>query len=186
MRPWLLLPVLTACLACGSSKLSRREAEGDIRKDYPVQVLLRVPETAKAAKGSAELAKLAALQEQLTRTGWFTVERSVQGDSEQFSFHRSAAAPGSVQATGGGFQVPAAEAEFVRATRLETSRENDRSTATVTYQVRLVRPTPAFAAFQALFPAAHAGASKDRHASYRREGRSWVLQGTDESFKKVR
>lgn len=183
MRPLLVLPVLVATLACGSTRLSQREAESDIRKDYPVAVLLKVPETAKAVKGSPEHAKLVTLQEGLTRSGWFNVERKSDGDHEQFTFQRSPKAPASVQtAPGGGFQMVAAEAEFVRAVGMS----NRGSEAQVTYLIRLVRPTAAFPMFQAQHPGVRAGDSKERHATYRREGRDWILQGTDEAFKKAR
>jgi hypothetical protein len=183
MRLLLVLPVLVATLACGSTRLSKREAESDIRKDYPVAVLLKVAETAKAVKGSPEHAKLVSLQEGLTRAGWFSVTRAAEGDREQFTFKRSDKAPASVQsAPGGGFQMVAAEAEFVRAVSLDSRG----SEARVTYQIRLVRPTAAFPMFQAQHPGVRAGDAKERHATYRREGRSWVLQGTDEAFKKAR
>ena len=51
------------------AQLSRREAENDIRKDYPVQLVATVPESASAIKGSPEHAKLVALQEVLARPG---------------------------------------------------------------------------------------------------------------------
>ena len=86
MSHLIAVPVLAAALACGPSQLSRREAENDIRKDYPVVVSVRVPETASAIKGSPEHAKLVGLQEALARTGWFTVARAPEGDREKFQF----------------------------------------------------------------------------------------------------
>ena len=80
LRRLIALSVLAVALACGPSPLSRREAERDIRKDYPVQISVRVPESAKAIKGSPEHARLVGLQEALTRTGWFSVARSPDGD----------------------------------------------------------------------------------------------------------
>ena len=177
----LLVPVLAVALACGSARLSRREAEEDIRKDYPVVVAITVPERASAIKGSPDHARLVALQEELTRTGWFTVGRTPEGDREAFAFRLSPSAPKTVRTSAKGFQLPAAEAEFVRATGLEPTRDGAR----VTYQIRLVRPTSLFRLFQDLHPAVHVGETKDRHASYRREGRSWILQDTDESFRKA-
>jgi hypothetical protein len=49
----------------------------------------------------------------------------------------------------------------------------------------LTRPTANFPLFQALHPDVRMGDSKDRHASYRKEGRNWILQDTDETFKKA-
>jgi len=181
MRLLLLIPVLAFTLACGKAQLSRREAEEDIRKDYPVVVAITVPETAKAIKGSPDHAKLVALQEELTRAGWFNVSRVPDGDRETFAFRLSPSAPKNVRTSARGFQLPAAEAEFVRATGLEPTRDGAR----VTYQIRLVRPTSLFRLFQDLHPGVRVGETKDRHASYRREGRNWILQDTDESFRKA-
>jgi hypothetical protein len=176
----ILVPLLAVVLACGPSRLSRREAETDIRKDYPVQVNLLVPETASAVKGSPEHAKLVILQEMLTRPGWFNVARSPQGDRETFIFKPAPSAPPAIRPAPRGFQLPAAEAEFVRATAMGPDRDGTR----VTYQIRLVRPTPFFGVFQAMHPGVKIGDTKDRHATYRRQGRDWVLQGTDEAFRK--
>ena len=182
MRTLLLVPVLVATLACaGKARLSRQEAESDIRKDYPVVVAITVPETAKAVKGSPEHARLVALQEELAKTRWFQATRTPDGDREQFTFRLSAGAPKDITTGAKGFQVPVAAAEFVRAVALEPTRDGAR----VTYQIRLVRPTPQFHLFQELHPGVRVGETKDRHASYRREGRSWILQDTDETFKKA-
>jgi hypothetical protein len=35
-----------------------------------------------------------------------------------------------------------------------------------------------------MHPGVKIGDTKDRHATYRRQGRDWVLQGTDEAFRK--
>jgi hypothetical protein len=176
------VPVLAAALACGPSQLTRREAEKDIRQDYPVVVTVRVPETANAIKGSPEHARLVGLQEALGKTGWFSVVRSTQGDREQFQFKLKPQAPKSIRTGASGFELPAAEAEFVRIMpRLETTRDGVR----VTYLVRLVHPTEHFPVFLALHPGVRIGETKERHASYRREGRSWILTETDEAFKKA-
>lgn len=181
MRPLLLLPLLLLTLACGPSRLSRREAENDLRKDYPVTVAVEFRASAKAVKGSPEHAKLLALEESLTKTGWFTAQRAPAGDRESFTFQATAAAPKTLRATAEGFRMAAAEADFVRAIRLDSNR----ATARVTYQIRLVRPTPFFGIFQALHPTAHLGDTHGREATYRREGRAWILQGTNETFKKA-
>lgn len=181
-RNLLLVPVLAAVLGCGPSQLTRREAENDIRKDYPVVVSVRVPEAASAIKGSADHARLVALQEALARTGWFGAERNVQGDREAFRFRLKPGAPKTIRAGAAGFEMPAAEAEFVRVLpRLETTGDGMR----VSYLVRLVHPTEHFPVFQALHPGVKIGETKERHASYRRQGRAWMLAGTDEFFKKA-
>ena len=182
MRHLLLVPVLAATLACGGkARLSRQEAEEDIRKDYPVVVAITVPEAEKAIKGSPEHARLVALQEDLGKTGWFQATRTPDGDREQFAFRLAPSAPKTITTTAKGFQVPVAQAEFVRAVGLEPTRDGAR----VTYQIRLVKPTAQFHLFQELHPGVRIGETKDRHASYRREGRSWILQDTDETFRKA-
>jgi len=182
MRRLIIVPVLAAALACGPSRLTRREAERDIRQDYPVVVSVRVAESAKAIKGSPEHARLVGLQEALTRTGWFAVSRSPEGDREQFQFKLKPQAPRTIRTSASGFELPAAEAEFVRVLpRLETTRDGLR----VTYLIRLVHPTELFPVFLALHPGVRIGETKERHASYRREGRSWILTETDEAFKKA-
>ena len=173
----LLLPIL----ACGSARLSRQEAEQDIRQDYPVQVVVLVPETAHAAAGSPELTRLVALQEGLARTGWFSAMRHTEGGQEVFSFKANPSAPATVKLAAKGWEIPAARAVFVRAQDLKTSGDSAR----VTYEIRLAEPTPEFGLFQTLHPDARIGQSKSRHALYRKQGRAWILQGTDETLKKV-
>jgi len=182
MRMLLAIPVLAIFLGCGPGELSRREAENDIRKDYPVKIVLTVPETASAIKGSPEHAKLVALQEAVAPKGWFTVTRTPEGDRERFAFKPGPSAPGSLQLVAKGYELPAAEAEFVRALGIEKRRDEAR----VTYQIRLVRPTPFFPLFQTLHPGARPGETKDRHASYSRQGRDWMLRDTDETLRKAR
>jgi hypothetical protein len=182
MRPVLLVPVLAATLACGPARLSRREAEHDIRQDYPVRVSVTVPETASAIKGSPEHAKLVALQEAVAPTGQFTVTRTAEGDRERFAFKPGSSAGGEVHLGPKGYELPAAEAEFVRALRMEYLGGEAR----VTYQIRLGRPTRWFGIFQILHPGVRSGDPKERHASYRKDGRSWVLQSTDETFPKAK
>ena len=118
----------------------------------------------------------------LARTGWFTIDRAIEGDREAFRFQPKPQAPKTIRTGAGGFELPAAEAEFVRVLpRLETTRDGAR----VGYLVRLVHPTEHFPLFQALHPGVKIGETKERHASYRRQGRSWVLAETDEFFRKA-
>lgn len=180
MRVALIVPALALTLACGSSKLSRSEAESDIKKDYPVTVMLRIPEKASAIKGSPEHAKLVKLQEAVAKPGWFASSRTEEGDRESFRFTALPGAPKDLRTAPKGWELPVAEAVFVKTTGMEPTRDG----AKVAYQVRLASPTPHFPAFQAVY-GAPIGDTKTRHAIYRKEGRSWVLQGTDEAFKKA-
>ena len=181
MRTLLAVPVLIAILACGSAKLSRREAEGDIRKDYPVQIVVTIPESASAIKGSPEHARLVALQEAVAAKAAFAVTRKIEGDRETFAFKPGASAPKDLRLSPKGYELPAAEAEFVRAVNIEYMRDSAR----VSYQIRLGRPTAWFGLFQTLHPGVRAGETKERHALYRKEGRNWILQNTDETLKKL-
>jgi hypothetical protein len=181
MRRYLMVPMLLATVACGSSRLTRSEAEKDIRQNYPVIVPLKIPKMASAIKGFPEYAKLVVLSEQLQSKGWFKVTRQPAGDGEQFTFAIQTSAPSEVHTAAKGYQIPAAEAEFVKATRLELTRDG----AKVTYEIRLVRPTANFGIFQAVYPDARIGKTKTRTAIYRKEGRKWVLMETDEKFKQT-
>jgi len=176
------VPVLAAALACGPSRLTRREAERDIRKDYPVVVAVRIPASAQVAKGSSEHTRLAALQDALTRAGWFSVVRAENGDQAEFRFMANPKAPRAVKAVPGGFELRAAEAEFVR---ILPGLATTPGSARVSYLIRLVRPQEGFPVFQRLHPGVKLYETKERHATYRKEGQDWVLQGTDESFKKA-
>ena len=120
------------------------------------------------------------MQDLLTKPGWFAVFRTEEGDRERFNFKVLGQAPKDFRTTVKGIEIPAAEAQFLRTTRMEPTRDG----AKVTYQVRLAKPTAYFAIFQALYNA-KIGDTKDRHATYRKDGRSWILQGTDESFRKA-
>ena len=77
--------------------------------------------------------------------------------------------------------MPAAEAVFVRAVRMETTREGAR----VTYEVRLEKPTAQFSLFQTLHPNAKQGQIHQRHATFERRRGAWALTGTDEAFRKA-
>ncbi|MBP1626825.1 MAG: hypothetical protein H6Q00_1300 [Holophagaceae bacterium] len=180
MHRLILVPALIATLACGSNgQLSKREAERDIKQDYPVTVSLRVPNSASAVKGSPEFAKLVAMAESTTKSGWFMVFRTPQGDRERFEFKLLPGAPKSVLTTPKGFEVPAAQAEFVKAVKFEPTREG----AKVTYQIRLAKPTEHFELYAQLHKA-RIGGTTERHATYKKEGRKWILQETDEVYKK--
>jgi len=183
MRP-LLLPALLASLVLGlacSSKLERGKAEDLIRKEYPVVVPVTVPERASAEKGSPEHLRLAALKESLDKSGWFDSTSQAEGGRETFSFRLKSDAPKTIKAAPKGFTMPAAEAVFVRALRMEPTRDGAR----VSYEVRLEKPTAQFPLFQALHPEAKLGQTKQRHATFERRRGSWELTGTDEAFRKL-
>jgi hypothetical protein len=180
MRPALLLPALLLMVAC-SSKLERGKAEDLIRKDYPVVVPVTVPEKASAEKGSPEHLRLVTLKENLDKSGWFDSTLQTDGGRETFTFRLKPDAPKSIKAAPKGFSMPAAEAVFVRAVRLEPTREGAR----VTYEIRLDKPTAQFPIFQAVHPDAKLGQTKPRHATFERRRGSWELTGTDETFRKA-
>lgn len=180
MRRALLLPVLLLTLAC-SSKLERSKAEDRIRKDYPVVVPVTVPEKASADKGSQEHLRLVTLKENLDKSGWFDSSVQTEGGRETFTFRLKPDAPKTIKAAPKGFSIPAAEAVFVRAVRLEPTRDGAR----VTYEIRLEKPTAQFPLFHALYPEAKVGQTKPRHATFERRKGGWDLTGTDEPFRKA-
>ena len=180
LLPCILLPTALLSLACGS-RLQRSRAEALLSKAYPVVVPVIVPEQASAEKGSPEALRLRALQENLAKSGWFDIAESDAGGREAYTFHLKADVPKSITAAPKGFQIPAAEAVFVKALRMEPTREGAR----VLYQIRLANPTAQFPLFQALHPNATLGSTKERHATFERHGGRWELTGTDEAFRKA-
>ncbi|WP_306589461.1 hypothetical protein [Geothrix sp. 21YS21S-4] len=180
MRHALLLPALLLTLAC-SSKLDRAKAEDMIRREYPVVVPVTVPEQASAEKGTSEHARLATLKENLDRSGWFDSAVRTESGREVFTFRLKANAPKAIKAAPKGFSMPAAEAVFVRAVRMEPTREGAR----VVYEIRLENPTDQFPLFQALHSDVKPGAVKQRHATFERLRGAWTLTGTDEAFRKA-
>jgi len=180
MRTVLLLPALLLTLAC-SSKLDRRKAEDLIRPTYPVVVPVTVPEQASADKGSPAHLRLTALKENLDKSGWFESSIKTEGGQETFTFRLKPDAPKAIKAAPKGFAMPAAEAVFVRASNMETTREGAR----VTYEIRLEKPTAQFPLFQALHQEVRVGQVKLRHATFERKGGAWALTATDEVFHKA-
>ncbi|MFN7957496.1 MAG: hypothetical protein U0P46_04095 [Holophagaceae bacterium] len=181
MRALLLLPALLLTLAC-SSKLERSKAEDLIRKDYPVVVPVTVPEKASAEKGSPAHLRITTLKENLEKSGWFTCEVQPEGSQETFTFRLKPDAPKAIKAAPkGGFVMPAAEAAFVRAIKMEPTREGAR----VTYEIQLEKPTAQFALFQALHQDVKVGQTKIRYATFEKRKGAWNLTGTDEVFRKA-
>ncbi len=92
-----------------------------------------------------------------------------------------ARSPSAIRSAPKGFELPAARADFHRAERLEPTRDG----AKVTYSIKLSRPSDFFALFQKVNPNVRIGDIRQRHATYRKEGRSWILDGTDEKDRKI-
>ncbi len=176
----LLIPAALFSVAC-SSRLEKRKAEDLLAKAYPVVVTVPVPELAAAEKGSPGALRLQTLQEDLAKTGWFDIRKADEGNRETYAFRLRPDAPRTITAAPKGFRIPAAEAVFVRALRMEPTREGAR----VTYQIRLANPTAQFPLFQLLHPDVALGAMKERHATFERHGGRWELTGTDEAFHKA-
>jgi hypothetical protein len=180
MRTALLLPVLLLTLAC-SSKLDRTKAEDLIRPTYPVVVPVLVPEKASAEKGSPAYLRLTALKENLDRSGWFESSIKTEGGQDTFTFRLKPDAPKAIKAAPQGFSMPAAEAAFVRAVKMEPTREGAR----VLYEIRLEKPTAQFPLFEAMHQEVRVGQTKLRHATFERRRGTWELTATDEVFHKA-
>jgi len=176
----LLMPIVFLALAC-KPKLSRSQAEGLLAKTYPVVVTVSVPEQVVAEKGSPTAVRLALFKANLASTGWFDLTSSDTGSQETCTFRLKPGAPAAITAAPKGFNLPAAQAVFVRALRMEPTQEGAR----VTYQIRLANPTAQFPLFQILHPKVALGAMKERHATFTRHGGHWELTGTDEVFQKA-
>jgi hypothetical protein len=180
MRIALLVPALLLTLAC-SSKLAKHQAEDLIRKDYPVVVPVTIPEKASAEKGSPAYLRLTSLKENLDKSGWFESSVKTENGQETFTFRLKPDAPKAIKAAPQGFSVPAAEAVFVRAAKMEPTREGAR----VTYEIRLEKPTAQFPLFRVQHQNAQVGQVHLRHATFERRKGSWELTGTDEVFRKA-
>lgn len=173
--------ILALSLACGSPKLRKAEAESQLRKLYPVTVMLKVPEQAGAATGSAEGLRLKALAETLSASHWFEASAPDVKGRVTFTAKLLPGAPTTIQAAGQAFRVPVAKAAFDRALR-DDARDGE---TRVIYQIRLEEPTALFPAFQLRYPDAKVGSTKQRHARFTKDGRSWKLAETDEKFGKT-
>ncbi len=180
MRIALLLPTLLLTLAC-TSKLDRRKAEDLIRANYPVMVPVTVPEKASAEKGSPAYLRLTTLLENLDRSGWFASSVRPEGGQETFTFRLKPDAPSTIKTSPQGFSIPAVEAVFVRAVKMEPTREGAR----VLYEVRLEKPTAQFPLFLAQHPSAKVGQIHQRRATFELRKGAWELTATDEVFRKT-
>ena len=120
------------------------------------------------------------MKDNVEKTGWFEVTTKTEGAKETFTFRLKPNAPKAIKAAPKGFSMPAAEAVFVRAIKLEPTREGSR----VVYEIRLEKPTAQFPLFQSLFPDAKLGQTKVRYATFERRKGAWELTGTNEVFHK--
>ena len=168
-------------LACGPSRLEKKDAEAQIRAGYPVTVTLRIPEQAGASAGTAEALRLKGLAEALAHSGWFEASAPEVKGRVEFTARLKPGAPTTIKASGQGFQVPVAQAAFAGL----QAKEERGSEARVAYLIRLEQPTALFPAFELRYPDAKAGATKQRHARFTRDGRAWKLAETDEKFGKA-
>lgn len=182
MRAHPLLPAaaLLLTLAC-RSELKRAEAEELLKAQYPVTVLMKLPSKASAAKGSTQAAELGSLKAAAERSGWFAVEWTESRERVQIALSPTPSAPKEVRAVPAGFMAPVAKAAFVKSLSGQTRGEDAR----VRYQIRLEQPTALFPLFEMKHPGTHLGATKDRHASFRKSGGKWTLAGTDEKYQKA-
>ena len=176
----LVIPIALLALGC-KPRLSRSQAEALLGKAYPVVVTMDLPDQVVAGKGSPAALRLAMFKANLASTGWFDITSSDTGSQETCTFRLRSGAPATITAAPNGFKVPAAQAVFVRALRMQPTREG----AQVTYQIRLTNPTAQFPLFQTLHPTVALGAMKERHATFTRLGGHWELTGTDEVFQKA-
>jgi hypothetical protein len=175
LAPVLLLLASAAC----SRGLNKSSAEAAIRAKYPVIVPVEVPGRVTEPVNSPKVQRAQAFMDNLQKTGWFDITKTDdKGGQVVYAFAAKPGAPGRASETG--WLVPAAQAVFVNATGLT---ENG-NTAKVTYQIKLASPTAQFALFELLHPAVRIGDSKPRHAVFEKQGGTWVLTGTDESFTK--
>ncbi|HJV21678.1 MAG TPA: hypothetical protein VJ570_03225 [Holophagaceae bacterium] len=173
--------LLALSLACGSSKLEKADAETQLRAHYPVTVMLRVPEQAGAASGSAEGLRLKGLAEALAASGWFEASAPDLKGRVTFTAKLKPGAPTTIQPLPQAFRVPVAKAVFDRALRNDVRDAETR----VTYQIRLEEPNALFPAFQLRYPNAKVGGTTQRHARFTKEGRAWKLAETDEKYGKA-
>lgn len=180
----ILIPVaaLTILVGCGSSKLEKATAEKLIKPDYPAPLMVKVPRTATAEKGSEKLARVAKINELLAREAWFEVRSEDKDGKVRHSYQLSPRAPKAVVATPDGFEAPAAMVEFVGATRMEPldARRKD-GPQSVTFLVRITKPSGLWQLYEFLHPGASLNQPVERHAVFERSGGKWGLMKTDET-----
>jgi len=175
LAPVLLLLASAAC----SRSLNTSHAEAALRARYPVFVPVEVPRRVTEPVNSPKAQRAQAFMDNLQKTGWFDITKADGKDGQViYTFTAKPGSPGHASETG--WLVPAAQAVFVNATGVMANG----NTAKVTYQIKLANPTAQFALFELLHPAVRIGDAKPRHAVFEKQGGSWALTSTDESFTK--
>jgi hypothetical protein len=182
MQKLTLVPFLLILAACGSAKLEKATAEKLIRPDYPAVVLLKVPLTATAEKGSDKLARNQKINELLAKEPWIEVKTEEKDGKVISSYRPSPKAPKTVRPSLKFIEVPAATAEFISATRMEPMDPRRKDGAVkVTFLVRLSKPTGLWPLYEFLHPGASLSQPVERHALLERSGGKWGLIKTDET-----
>jgi hypothetical protein len=180
----ILIPVvaLSVLVSCGSSKLEKATAEKLIRPDYPAPLMVKVPKTATAEKGSDKLARVVKINEMLAKEPWFEIKSEEKDNKVRHSYQLSPRAPKAVVVTAEGFEAPAATVEFVGATRMEPldPRRKD-GPQSVTFLVRINKPSGLWPLYEFLHPGTSLNQPVERHAVFERLGGKWGLMKTDET-----
>ena len=183
MRPSLAALACATLLmpGCGARPLRQQAAEEALRKGYPARITVTVPEGGVATPDSPDFDRFDLFQMVVERRAAqvFEVVRTPEGKNTRFTFRLRPNAPKDIQLGPEGFVLPAAEATFQKATKMQAQGHEAR----VTYLVRLDNPTPYFPIFAALHPGVKAGDQKERKATFVLRGSQWALRDTDEKFK---
>lgn len=184
MRRLTPLPVLLLLFSCGASKLEKATAEKLIKPDYPAVVLVKVPKTATAEKGSDKLAKIVKINELLAKEPWFDIKSDEKEGKVRFSYQVTPRTPKTVRVTLENFEAPAATAEFVGATRMEPMDPRQKDGAQkVTFLVRLTKPTGLWPLYEFIHPGSTLNQPVERHAVFERSGGKWGLMDTDDKVR---
>lgn len=175
LAPAILLIATAAC----SRGFKRADAEAALQARYPAIVPVEVPGRVSAAAGSPEAQRAQVFMDNLQKTDWFDITKKEEDGKAVYTFSAKDGTP--VRSGPHGWLVPAAQALFVKA----TGHAENGHTVKVTYQIKLANPTAQFPLFELLYPKVRIGDTKPRHAVFEKQGGSWVLTGTDESFVKA-
>ncbi|MBI4912893.1 MAG: hypothetical protein HY823_09150 [Acidobacteria bacterium] len=182
MRPILALPALLLPLACGSAKLEKATADKLIKPDYPAPVVVKVPLSATADKGSAKQERFRKINELLNKDGWFEIKESEKDGKVRYSYAVSPKAPKTVRPGLDNILAQAATAEFVGSTRMEPMdpRRKD-GPVKVTFLVKFTKPTPLWPVYALTHEGVRLDQPMERHAQFERSGGKWGLLRTDET-----
>lgn len=174
--------ILAAATACSRGELTKATAEKLIKPDYPAVVPVRVPKVATVEKGSDRFVTLQRIHAALQKEGYVDIQTREEGSKVTYTYTLTAKAPSTTKTTEQNYRIPAAEVQFVRIVRVESSPKGDPRTGRAAYEVKLANPTPLFPLFQTLYPGAQLGQTKVRVADFDRQDGRWGLLKTDESF----